>query len=47
MERRFVVEAKDFFFWAKFCLSKLRLEEKRKSFLGVVVLGVPLGWWPR
>lgn len=41
MECRFVMKAKDFFFFflVKFGISKLRFEEKRKSFLGVVVLG--------
>jgi hypothetical protein len=47
MERRFVVEAKEFFL-ARFGSSKLRLEEKRKCFSGVVFWAhcVPLGWWP-
>jgi hypothetical protein len=44
MERRCAIEAKDFFFFfffylAKFGILELRLEEKRKYFLGVVVLG--------
>jgi hypothetical protein len=39
MECRFVVEAKELFFSVKSGFSVLRLEEKRKPFLGVVVLG--------
>jgi len=45
MERKFVVEAKDFFFWAKFGLSQFHWEEKMKSFLGVVVLGSLCSAW--
>jgi len=45
MERRFVVEAKEFLFSVKSGFSELRLEEKRKSFLGVVVLGSLCSAW--
>jgi hypothetical protein len=45
MERRFVVEAKDFFSLAKFGSLELRLEEKRKSFSRVVVLGSLCSAW--
>jgi len=45
MERRFVVEAKDFFSLAKFGSLELRLEEKRKSFSSVVVLGSLCSAW--
>jgi hypothetical protein len=45
MERRFVVEAKEFLFSVKLGFSILRLEEKRKSFLGVVVLGSLCSAW--
>jgi hypothetical protein len=44
MERRFVVEAKDFFLSAKFGISELRLEEKKKSFSRVVVFSLRSAW---
>jgi hypothetical protein len=45
MECRFVVEAKEFLFSVKSGFSDLRLEEKRKSFLGVVILGALCSAW--
>jgi hypothetical protein len=45
MECRFLVEAKDFFFRAKFGVSELRLEEKMKSFSGMVVLASLCSAW--
>jgi hypothetical protein len=45
MEHRFVVEAKDFIFSAKFGISELRLEEKMKYFSRVVVLGSLCSAW--
>lgn len=47
MERRFVVEAKEFLFLVRLGFSVLHLEEKRKSFLGWWFWArcVLLGWW--
>jgi hypothetical protein len=43
MERRFTVEAKTFFFSTK--ASQLRLEERRKNFLGLILMGLSGASW--
>ncbi|XP_059440244.1 uncharacterized protein LOC132172707 [Corylus avellana] len=43
MERRFSVEAKTFFFSTK--ASKLRLEERRKGFVGLILVGQRSASW--
>jgi hypothetical protein len=43
MEHRFVVEAKTFLFSAK--VSKLRLEERRKGFVGVIMVSKQCASW--
>jgi hypothetical protein len=43
MEHRFVVEAKTFLFSAK--VSKFRLEERRKGFVGVIIVGKQCASW--
>jgi hypothetical protein len=45
MERRFVVEAKSFFFSARKGSTVLRLEEKRKGFGGFILLGFKCSVW--
>jgi hypothetical protein len=49
MERWFSVEAKAFYFTAKEGSTDLRLEERRKDFVGVIRVGrrVQFGWWLR
>jgi hypothetical protein len=45
MERRFSVEAKAFCFTAKEGSTDLRLEERRKGFVGVIRVGPQSAVW--
>jgi hypothetical protein len=45
MEKRLCIEAKAFYFSVKDGSSVLRLEEKRKNFLGFIFLSIPCSTW--
>jgi hypothetical protein len=45
LERRFFLEAKTFLFSVEEVKSVLRMEERRKGFLGVVLLGLHCTAW--
>jgi hypothetical protein len=45
MEQRFSVEAKSFYFSTRKCNALVRLEEKRKGFVGIILLGSKCSVW--